>query len=325
MREKIEELIEKTQERVKWGKAEVLKRLGIGKTQQTMFRKPFKRFLRPLKRKNNLTLEEKDAAIKYCFEHRGVWYVKLSYMLLDAGIAYIPPSTLYLLLKIAGYFASRLFKSSDADKEYLSKPACVHDMWHTDIAYVILSGITYYLIVLLDGFSRFVLNWELLYNMRANTVSDFAQKTLDKYPEAKDKVRIVQDNGSCYISADYRAVLKKNGAIWIHTKRNHPETNGKAEALIKITRNEGIRPAAPQIYEEAKNTIAGFFEYYNNERLHSGIGFMRPVDLFYGRQEEVKRQREETKARFIALRKQRNEEFNTMILNQAGYTPILPM
>jgi len=86
-------------------------------------------------------------------------------------------------------------------------------MWHTDIAYIKILEVFYYLIVMLDGYSRYTLEWELLFDMRGDTVATFVQKVLDKYPEAKGKVKIVQDNGSCYVSYEYRTVLKHNGGI----------------------------------------------------------------------------------------------------------------
>ena len=179
----------------------------------------------------------------------------------------------------------------------------------------------YYLIVMLDEYSRYTLEWELLFDMRGDTVATFVQKVLDKYPEAKGKVKIVQDNGSYYVSYEYRKVLKYNGGIEpIYIGPYHPETNGKAESLIKLMRNEAIRSRAPQVYDEAVKVLDKYFKYYNNERLHSGIGYLRPADLFYGRVEEVIRRREAGIEKARQERKEWNIKYNKQILNAVEYT-----
>jgi len=63
-----------------------------------------------------------------------------------------------------------------------------------------------------------------------------------------------------------------------------------------------------------------FDKHYNNERLHSGIGFMTPADVFFGRTQEVQRHREEQKSKFTEARKIWNFDQNMRLLNSANYT-----
>jgi len=298
-------------------RSEILRLLGIGRTQQFEFKRP-KNPAKKTLRLNSITPLEKTVAIRFAEEHRGIWHVKLSYMMLDAGVGYIKPTMLYMILKTSGFF-NRSIKST-AQKEYLYKPVGIHDMWHTDITYVKIFGVFYFSIVVLDGYSRYLLRWKLLYDMRGTTVADFIQGALDKYPAAKGKVRIVQDNGSCYVSNEYRNMLSRNGAVEIHIAPYHPETNGKAEAMVKIVQYEAIKPNAPQLYPEAVTVMEDFDKHYNNERLHSGIGFMTPADVFFGRTQEVQRHREEQKRKFTEARKIWNFDQNMRLLNSANYT-----
>jgi transposase InsO family protein len=280
-------VITHTRKYIGWSKREVLSRLGISRTQQTMFRHRLKTSEgKRLRKLNQITPLEIQSAMTFCREHRGINYFKLAYMMMDEQVAFLPPSTLYRILRAHGFYESRTI--SVAEKVYRDKPTHVHHTWHTDLAYVKLFDVFYFLIVMLDGYSRYVLDWDLLSDMTGDSVATFTQRVLDAYPDAAgQKVRIVNDNGSCYISADYRLVLKENGITSIRCAPYHPQTNGKAEACIKIVRNEALRPAAPQCYSEAVAVLKKHFHTYNHHRLHSGIGYLNPVDMFLGNDQHV--------------------------------------
>jgi len=74
------------------------------------------------------------------------------------------------------------------------------------------------------------------------------------------------------------------------------------------------------VYDEAVKVLDKYFKYYNNERLHSGIGYLRPADLFYGRVEEVIRRREAGIEKARQERKEWNIKYNKQILNAVEYT-----
>jgi transposase InsO family protein len=70
----------------------------------------------------------------------------------------------------------------------------VHQHWHVDIAYVKVSGIFYFLPMLLDGYSRYVLDWELMTDMLSTSVQEFIQRAREKYPNSSPM--LIHDNGS---------------------------------------------------------------------------------------------------------------------------------
>lgn len=322
-REEIERIVRDTQKRVRWPKRTILTQLGVSRTQQTMFRKTIQTARAPLRKSNQLTPQEIEIALAFCRSHRGINYYKLAYLMMDQNIAFLRPATLYALLKQHGFYDSKPAPSLAA-KAYEDKPTYVHHTWHTDITYVKLFDIFYFLIVMLDGFSRYVLEWELLYDMRGDTVADFTQRVLDAYPDAvRRRVRIVSDNGSCYISAEYRLVLKQHGIASVRCAPYHPETNGKAEACIKIIRNEALRQYSPQCYQEALNVLRKHFHFYNHDRLHSGIGYLRPIDMFLGNDQQILIQREQGLQNAKNERALWNQNYNkTIITNPPKYDPL---
>ncbi len=119
--------------------------------------------------------------------------------------------------------------------------------------------------MMLDGYSRFVLDWELMPDMLGSSVEMFVQRVKEKYPYAKP--RLINDNGSQFISLDFKRLLEKLEIQQVFTRRNHPQTNGKIERLNGTVKNEAIRPNAPSTYQEAWNILNNYSYQYNYQRL----------------------------------------------------------
>ena len=106
---------------------------------------------------------------------------------------------------------------------------------------------------MLDGYSRYILSWELMTDMTGKSVELFTQRTLDKYQGANPM--IIHDNGSQFISLDFKRILFENSCIDVPTTVKHPETNGTIERLIGLTRQEALRVNSPSYYGEAQRVI----------------------------------------------------------------------
>jgi transposase InsO family protein len=274
--------IDKTITRTGWIKREVLRLYGISSSQLNRWRQdkstrpcliyPFRILDEELERVVSFRLSDE--------ENRSLGYRKLTWKMVDDDIVYLSESSVYRILR-SFKLLGRFFKENDgALKEYENKPLYVHHHWHTDIAYVIVSGIHYYLIFMLDGYSRYLLHWELMTDMAKISVEIFIQRTIDSYPEAEPMV--IHDNGSQFISHDFKRILFENNCKDVPTRLKHPETNGKAERFVGLVRNEALRPNSPSYYSEAERVIGNFVDEYNNNRYHAGIGYLKPVDVFNG-------------------------------------------
>jgi putative transposase len=244
---------------------------------------------------------EVEAVVKFRGFHREVGYRKLTWLMNDEEVAFLPESTVYqILLKhnlLNGWNQSQ---NDGTAKEYRHKPTRVHEHWHTDIAYIKVRGVFYFLIMVLDGFSRYVLDWELMPDMLGRSVEDFIQRVKDKYPNATPK--LIHDNGSQFISNDFKKLVTELKIQQVFTRRNHPQTNGKAERWNGLVKQEAIRPACPESFQEAWTVIGEYVDLYNNRRLHAGIKFLRPADMFYGRADAILSQRKERIASARAFR-----------------------
>jgi putative transposase len=226
--------------------------------------------------------EEVAAVLAYRDLHPDIGYRKLTWQMIDGNIAFLSESKVYDILsahnRLQGW---NRVDNGETAKEYRHKPKHVHYHWHTDIAYVKVGGIFYFLIMMLDGYSRYLLDWELMTDMLGGSVETFVQRVKEKYPHAKP--RLINDNGSQFISHDFKRLLQKLDIQQIFTRRNHPQTNGKIERMNGSVKQEALRPGQPGSFQEAWEILNRYSYEYNHQRLHAGINFLRPADMFFGR------------------------------------------
>jgi len=250
---------------------------------------------------------EVQAVIGYRQLHKDVGYRKLTWMMIDENVACLAESAVYQILSDHGMLYGWAAPDSEGTKkEYQHKPKFPHHHWHTDIAYIKIAGIFYFLIMLLDGYSRFLLGWELMTDMLGTSVENFIAKIKEQYPHARPK--LIHDNGSQFISHDFKKLMTTLEIQSVHTRRNHPQTNGKIERMNGTVKNEAIRPGAPSDYQQACAILNEYAYTYNHQRLHAGIEFLRPADLFFGRRERVLKERRQKVTQARSLRRRTNKD-----------------
>ena len=236
--------------------------------------------------KRAILVDEVEEKIRFRQFHPNVGYRKFTWMLNDAGVVFLAESAVYKVLSEHNLLGPwHRDKNDMTSKEYQNKPKHVHHHWHTDICYIKIRGVFYFLIMVLDGYSRFLLGWRLMTDMTTASVQDFIQEVKDRYPHAKPM--LISDNGSQFISKDFKILITQLDIQQVRTRRNHPETNGKAERWNASVKNEAIRPNAPTSYQEALDILNDYSYVYNYQRLHAGIKYLRPADLFFGRADDI--------------------------------------
>lgn len=239
-----------------------------------------------------ITPEEIEAVVDYRKRHPEVGYRKLTWMMVDENVACLSEASVYTILSGRGLLYGWARPDSEGTgKEYKDKPKRPHHHWHTDIAYIKIRNVFYFLIMVLDGYSRFLLDWELMSDMAGKSVERFVQRVKEKYPHVRPM--LIHDNGSQFVSHDFKRLVTTLEIQSVPTRRNHPETNGKAERWNGSVKNEAIRPHSPASYGEAWEILNAYAMTYNHQRLHAGIHYLRPADLFFGRKETVLRERNE--------------------------------
>ena len=184
--------------------------------------------------------EEKQAVLAFAREHPELRHRELAWRMVDEDVAHLSPSTVYRVLKEANLVCPwrRRAARRKAQEEKASRP---DQRWSTDLMHVQVGGRVYYVVAFLDEYSRSIVHHELLAGMDGLTVSLAAQKAIETLPKGSDgkpaaTPLIRSDNGSCYISKEFRMVLRENG-LGHHRIRPHcPEENGLIERANRTLR-----------------------------------------------------------------------------------------
>lgn len=227
---------------------------------------------------------EKEAIVSFFGRHPLDGYRRLTYMMLDQDVVAVSPSSTYRVLGTAGLLDRWTRKASKKGAGF-AQPLGLHEHWHVDIAYVNLGGTFWYLCLVIDGYSRYLVHWELKPSMKEGEVELVLQKAREKFPRARP--RIISDNGPQFVAREFKDFIRLSGMTHVRTSPYYPQSNGKCERVIKTVKVEGIRPAAPEDEEAAKEVIARTVRYYNEVRLHSAIGYVTPKDKLEGREKEI--------------------------------------
>lgn len=232
---------------------------------------------------------EKRAIIDFFMAHPLEGYRRLTYMMIDADVAVVSPSSVYRVLKAAGLLRRRNVKPSRKGKGFV-QPLDPHEHWHMDISYVNICGTFYYLCGVLDGYSRYIVHWEIREAMKEPDVEIILERGKEKFPEARP--RIISDNGPQFVAKDFKEFIRLSGMTHIRTSPYYPQSNGKKERYHQTLKKECIRPKCPTSLEEARRVVEKFVGEYNNVRLHSAIGYVSPGDKLEGRAEEILAERD---------------------------------
>src|SRR4051794_31306511 len=230
---------------------------------------------------------------------------RLAYMMLDADIVAVSPSSVYRVLKAAGKLAPRGGSPSRKGKGF-EQPLRPHEHWHVDVSYLNICGTFFFLCSILDGYSRFVVHWEIRETMKEAEVETIIQRAREKYPG--EHPRIITDNGPQFIAGDFKEFIRICGMTHVKTSPYYPQSNGKIERWFKTLKGECIRVATPLTLEDARRLVAEFVTYYNSVRLHSAIAYITPADKLAGRAEAIWAERREKLAQADARRGARARE-----------------
>jgi len=231
-----------------------------------------------------LTEEEKAAILTYQADHPQEGYRRLAYMMLDDGVAAVSPSSVYRVLKGENRL-QKWAKSPSKKGQGFQQPLQAHQHWHIDISYLNICGTFYYLCSILDGYSRFVVHWEIREQMTEPEVEIILQRAREKFPQARP--RIISDNGPQFIAKDFKEFIRLCGMTHVRTSLYYPQSNGKLERWHKTIKQDCIRPGTPLSLDDARRLVTEFVAYYNNERLHSAIGYITPADKLAGRETDI--------------------------------------
>jgi transposase InsO family protein/transposase-like protein len=264
------------------------------------------------------TPEEETAIIEYCKERMELGYRTLCWQMVDANIAAVSPATVYNMLKRSG-LSKKWAKLREDSKKGFDQPEAVHEQWHSDYSYVRVCGNFYYFVSVMDGYSRKILSWGLYSSMEGLWAEVEVTKAKELYPFAKP--RIITDNGSQFISKDFKELLSLLEIEHTLTSPGHPQSNGKLERFHRTFKCEHVRQSAFLSFEDANERMESWIRYYNEQRLHGALSYLPPEDVFQGLKE--KRLAERRDKMYTALINRRDYWQSLTTDSDSPYKPLL--
>jgi transposase InsO family protein len=248
---------------------------------------------------------EKQAIVAYHHQHPLDGYRLLTYMMMDADVVAVSPASTYRVLKAAGLLGRWNAKPSFKGTGF-QQPIGPHEHWHIDVSYLNICGTFYYLCSILDGFSRYVVHWEIRESMTEADVEIILQRARELFPDTRP--RIISDNGPQFIARDFKEFIALCGMTHVRTSPYYPQSNGKLERYHRTIKADGIRPNTPLSLQDARRVVERFVRQYNEVRLHSAIQYITPADKLAGRAEAILAARDAKLAAAREARKARRQQ-----------------
>ncbi len=214
--------------------------------------------------------------------------------LLDEGTYHASERTMYRLLAAEGETRSRrdqLVHPPYRTPELLA--TAPNQVWSWDITKLLgpATWTYYYLYVILDIYSRYVVGWMVAHREQADLAERLIAETLAKQAVPAGQLTLHADRGSSMTSKPVAFLLADLGVTKTHSRPHVSNDNPYSEAAFKTLK---YRPGFPERFgciEDARAHCVDFFAWYNGEHYHSGLGLQTPDDVHHGRAQHVVDQR----------------------------------
>ena len=197
---------------------------------------------------NRLSPGEESVVLDVALEQTDLSSRQLAAWITDNKGFSVSESTVYRLLKSQGLIKSPEMKMA-AGKEFHTKTTHPHQMWATDASYFRVSGWGfYYLVTVMDDFSRFILAWRLQTDMTSDSFIEVVQDAVDLTGMTDvpwdHRTELLSDNGPGYISHSFGEYLRLVGIRHILASPFHPQINRKM-AMYHLTIRRDVNQTPP--------------------------------------------------------------------------------
>jgi putative transposase len=214
--------------------------------------------------------------------------------LLDEGHFHCSERTMYRLLASQGETRERrnqLRHPAYAKPELLA--TAPNQVWSWDITKLRASvkWTYYYLYVILDIFSRYVVGWMVAERQTAVLAQHFIHDTLDRFGIPRGQLTLHADRGPSMTAKSLAFLLADLGVTRTHTRPYTSNDNPFSESQFKTLKYHPTFPGRFASLAEAKDFCRSFFPWYNDEHRHSNLALLTPAMVHFGQTEAVLEQR----------------------------------
>jgi transposase InsO family protein len=258
---------------------------------------------------NALRDQERQGIIKHALAQPHLTPRELAWWLCDHAEFSVSESSVYRVLKAQGLLPDRAADQQPAAKEFRHKTRRPNELWQSDATRFFIPGWGHYWMVsVLDDYSRKILAWELVPDIQTPSLADVIQLAVEATGVSSaprvEKPALLTDNGSGYISGLMEEFLRSLELRHIRARSHHPQTNGKMERCHR-TIKDVVTLVTHLSPDELWAAIAAFVAYYNAERYHEALKNVTPDDVYFGRREAILARRKALQVRTLVARRER--------------------
>ena len=228
--------------------------------------------------------------------------------LLDEGVYLASERTMYRLLAAAEETGER--------RDHLAHPAYIkpellatapNQVWSWDITKLLgpAKWTYFYLYVILDIFSRYVVGWMVAHRELASLAERLIAETAAKQAIPPDQLTVHADRGASMTSKPVAFLLADLGITRSHSRPHVSNDNPFSEAQFKTLKYCPEFPGHFAAIEEARAFCQPFFRWYNAEHRHSGIAMLTPETVHFGQAEAARARRAQVLAAAYAAHPER--------------------
>lgn len=215
--------------------------------------------------------------------------------LLDEGTYLASVSTMYRLLRERHQIRER---RAQARRPPTVKPELVatapNEVWSWDITK--LAGpykwTWYQLYTIIDIYSRYVVGWLVAPRESAKLAEQLIADAIYANDIDRDQLTLHADRGSSMTSRTVSQLLADLGVLQSHSRPHQSNDNPYSEAQFKTLKYSPTFPKRFANITAARSFCETFFEYYNSEHRHSGIGLNTPATVHYRLDDIVRQKRQ---------------------------------
>ncbi|MGQ0679135.1 MAG: IS3 family transposase [Actinomycetota bacterium] len=247
---------------------------------------------------NKITAEERDAVLDAAKDpdNSHLRHRKLTHRLSREGACFVSPSTTLRLLQeanlVSDYLRPPRLKGQKPDKE-ATEP---NQVWGWDISWLKVCGAFWYLIAIVDMYSRKIVGHAVRPQATSDDVTDVFDKAL-----ANDGLLAVDapmpkslsDRGPQMKSRSIRRFFADLGITQLFARPRTPADNAEIESFFATIKGERLYLADYDDPIKMINDVDSFVMFYNEQRLHQGVGFVTPAEKHDGRWVAITAAREE--------------------------------
>lgn len=248
---------------------------------------------------NALSVEERAAvlAVLHEPEHVDVAVTQVWARLLDIGVYLCSIATMYRILTAEDENRERRRQRTHSAK---TKPQLQatgpNQCWSWDITKLQGPGrgVFYELYVIIDIYSRYVVAWMVAPSESAELAKAFIADAIAAQGIDRDQLTIHADRGSSMTSKPVAQLLLDLGVARTHSRPHVSNDNPYSEANFKTLKYCPAFPGSFGSIQDARSFCSSFFEYYNHEHRHSGIGLHTAASVHYGTATKIRELRQQT-------------------------------